>query len=56
MAIDDLAPFAAAQVLADLVGEDERRPTVQVTRGGLIDSINNNEQHRNVQLALKFIF
>ena len=29
---------------------------VQVTRGGLIDSINNNEQHRNVQLALKFIF
>jgi hypothetical protein len=30
--------------------------TVQVTRGGLIDNINNSEQHRNVQLALKFIF
>jgi hypothetical protein len=30
--------------------------TVQVTRGGLFDNINNAEQHRNVQLALKFIF
>jgi len=30
--------------------------TVRVTRGGLFDNINNAEQHRNVQLALKFIF
>jgi hypothetical protein len=30
--------------------------TVQVTRGGLFDNINNAEQHRNIQLALKFIF
>jgi len=30
--------------------------TAQVTRGGLSDNINNVEQHRNVQLALKFIF
>jgi hypothetical protein len=30
--------------------------TVQVTRGGLFDSIGSAEQHRNVQLALKFIF
>ncbi len=30
--------------------------TVQVTRGGLADNINNVEQHRNTQLALKFIF
>jgi Carboxypeptidase regulatory-like domain/TonB-dependent Receptor Plug Domain/TonB dependent receptor len=29
---------------------------VQVTRGGLFDNINNAEQHRNIQLALKFIF
>jgi len=30
--------------------------TVQVTRGGLADNINNVEQHRNTQLALKLIF
>jgi hypothetical protein len=30
--------------------------SVEVTRGGLFDNINNVEQHRNVQLALKFIF
>jgi hypothetical protein len=30
--------------------------TAQVTRGGLADNINNVEQHRNTQLALKFIF
>ncbi|HKE04264.1 MAG TPA: carboxypeptidase regulatory-like domain-containing protein [Blastocatellia bacterium] len=30
--------------------------TVEATRGGLFDNINNVEQHRNVQLALKFIF
>jgi Carboxypeptidase regulatory-like domain len=30
--------------------------TVEVTRGGLFDNINNAEQHRNIQLALKFIF
>jgi hypothetical protein len=29
---------------------------VQVTRGGLFDNINNAEQHRNIQLALKLIF
>jgi hypothetical protein len=29
---------------------------VRVTRGGLFDNINNAEQHRNIQLALKFIF
>ncbi len=29
---------------------------VQVTRGGLFDNISNAEQHRNIQLALKFIF
>src|SRR5262249_50947470 len=28
----------------------------EATRGGLFDNINNVEQHRNVQLALKFIF
>jgi len=27
-----------------------------VTRGGLADNINNVEQHRNTQLALKLIF
>jgi hypothetical protein len=30
--------------------------TVQATKGGLFDNINNAEQHRNIQLALKFIF
>ena len=30
--------------------------TVEVTRGGLFDNINNVEQHRNIQLALKFTF
>jgi hypothetical protein len=30
--------------------------TVRATRGGSFDSIGNAEQHRNVQLALKFIF
>ena len=30
--------------------------SVQVTRGGLFDNINNAEQHRNIQLALKLIF
>ncbi|MFN7943878.1 MAG: carboxypeptidase regulatory-like domain-containing protein [Blastocatellia bacterium] len=30
--------------------------TVQVTRGGLSDNINNVEQHRNTQLALKLTF
>jgi len=30
--------------------------TAQVTRGGLADNINNVEQHRNTQLALKLIF
>ncbi len=30
--------------------------TVRVTRGGLFDNIGNAEQHRNVQLALKFLF
>src|SRR5262249_38775488 len=30
--------------------------SVEVTRGGLFTNINNVEQHRNVQLALKLIF
>lgn len=30
--------------------------SVEVTRGGLFSNINNVEKHRNVQLALKFIF
>ena len=29
---------------------------VQATRGGLFTNINNVDQHRNIQLALKFIF
>jgi hypothetical protein len=31
-------------------------PVVQVTRGGSVNAINNNEQHRNVQVALKLVF
>jgi carboxypeptidase family protein len=37
----------------DIAGGTE---AVQVTRGGLFDNISNAEQHRNVQLGLKFIF
>jgi len=30
--------------------------SVQVPRGGTVDNISNSEQHRNIQLAVKFLF
>ena len=30
--------------------------SVQVQRGGTVDNISNSEQHRNIQLAVKFLF
>ena len=35
---------------------DNPTDSVEVTRGGLFSNINNVEQHRNIQLALKFVF
>ncbi|HEU0177994.1 MAG TPA: hypothetical protein VFV58_27335 [Blastocatellia bacterium] len=36
--------------------EETITDSVEVTRGGLFDNINNVELRRNVQLALKFTF